>query len=132
MYYTLASELNVAANLLFMENDVYDYKLDYEMTIIGYYNKHNKKNRYNLALLSMSVMYHGYEIDNVLSNYKFYAAAMQPQSTMLPSMVSNLQCIGQDVVVPLYGVRVLFQISRSLHYYGKTPFHHERQYSISE
>jgi tetratricopeptide (TPR) repeat protein len=92
MYYTLASELNVAKNLLFMENDVYDYKLDYEMTIIGYYSRHNKKNRYDLALLSMSVMYHGYEIDNVLSNYKFYAAAMQPQSTMLPSMVENLQC----------------------------------------
>jgi tetratricopeptide (TPR) repeat protein len=99
MYYTLASELNVAKNLLFMENDVYDYKLDYEMTIIGYYSKHNKKNRYDLALLCMSVMYHGYQIDNVLSNYKFYAAALQPYSTMLPSMVKNLQCVGQDVVV---------------------------------
>jgi tetratricopeptide (TPR) repeat protein len=98
MYYTLASEVTVASNLLFMENDVYDYKLDYEMTVVGYYSKHNKKNRYDLALLSMSVMYHGYEIDNVLSNYKFYAAAMQPQNSMLPSVVSSLQCIGQDVV----------------------------------
>lgn len=58
---------------LFLQNDVYDYKIDYEYTIVGYY--HNPDN-IDLAALSMQVMsVQSIEesiLKNVLSNYKFY------------------------------------------------------------
>jgi tetratricopeptide (TPR) repeat protein len=59
---------------LFVQNDVYDYKIDYEYTISGYYCNPNKM---DIAALSMRVLGtptvdHGI-IKNVLSNYKFYA-----------------------------------------------------------
>jgi tetratricopeptide (TPR) repeat protein len=59
---------------LFLEKDVYNYKLDYELSIVGYY--HNVDN-YDLARCCMNLMaYHNIEhwiFNNVLSNYKFYA-----------------------------------------------------------
>jgi tetratricopeptide (TPR) repeat protein len=58
---------------LFLQNDVYDYKIDYEYTIVGYY--HNPDN-IDLAALSMRVIsVQSIEesiLKNVLSNYKFY------------------------------------------------------------
>jgi hypothetical protein len=59
---------------LFVQNDVYDYKIDYEYTISGYYCNPDKT---DIAALCMRVMAvetvdHGV-IQNVLSNYKFYA-----------------------------------------------------------
>lgn len=59
---------------LFVQNDVYDYKIDYEYTISGYYCNPDKL---DIAKLSMRVLTtptidHGI-IQNVLSNYKFYA-----------------------------------------------------------
>lgn len=58
---------------LFLQNDVYDYKIDYEYSIVGYY--HNPDN-IDLASLSMTVMraknIEDAILKNVLSNYKFY------------------------------------------------------------
>jgi hypothetical protein len=96
MYYGLASEVVVSPNLLFMENDVYDFKLDYEMTVIGYYSNKKYNSKYDLNALSMSVLSHGYEIDNVLSNYKFYAIAIRSRSTLLQSTTKNLRNIGKN------------------------------------
>jgi len=59
---------------LFLEKDVYNYKLDYELSIIGYY--HNVDN-YDLVRCCMNLMaYHNIEpwiFNNVFSNYKFYS-----------------------------------------------------------
>ena len=59
---------------LFLEKDVYNYKLDYELSIIGYY--HNVDN-YDLVRCSMNLMaFYNIEpwiFNNVLSNYKFYS-----------------------------------------------------------
>ena len=59
---------------LFVQNDVYDFKIDYEYTISGYYCNPEAM---DIAALSMRVLGtptvdHGI-IQNVLSNYKFYA-----------------------------------------------------------
>jgi len=67
-------ELHPSPDYLFMYKDVYDYKLDYEMSIIGYYCNLDK---HDLGKISMGVLAkHNVEtsiLKNVLSNYKFYS-----------------------------------------------------------
>ena len=64
-------------DFLFMERDVYDFKLDYEMTVIGYYCN---LDRYDLPKLCVQVMCHPgldeWLARNILSNYKFYASKL--------------------------------------------------------
>jgi len=68
---------NRKLDYLFMQKDVYDYKLDYELSIIGYYCNTDK---YDLEKISMSVLKYPYLDEsicrNVLSNYKFYAPSI--------------------------------------------------------
>ena len=70
---------------LFLQNDIYDYKLDYEYTISGYYYNPDK---IDLAALSMDVLCAKNIEDgimrNVLSNYKFY-------SEPLPGKTLNIE-----------------------------------------
>jgi len=58
---------------LFMQKDVYDFKLDYELSILGYYVNID---RHDLAAVSMKVLADRNVTDatmtNVLANYKFY------------------------------------------------------------
>jgi len=75
-YYNLAKyERNRKTEFdnLFLEKDIYDYKLDYELSIIGYYCNWDN---YDLAKVSMNILSNTTTIDyifkNVLSNYKFY------------------------------------------------------------
>jgi len=59
---------------LFLKRDVYDYLIDYEYTIFGYYCA---VDRAELAVISMRILSHNGLPDSirktVLSNYKFYA-----------------------------------------------------------
>lgn len=75
-YYELAQEIlksTTHRDFLFHEKDIYDVKLDYEMTVIGdHCNVHN----FNLPAICMSVLANRFNVDNVMSNYKFYAPAM--------------------------------------------------------
>jgi glycosyltransferase involved in cell wall biosynthesis len=59
---------------LFVQNDVYDYKIDYEYTISGYYCNPDKMDIAKLCMqvLGTPTVDHGI-MKNVLSNYKFYA-----------------------------------------------------------
>ena len=73
---------------LFVQNDVYDYKIDYEYTISGYYCN---PEAIDIAALCMRVLAtptvdHSI-IKNVLSNYKFYA--------------EKLALIGRQLTVPI-------------------------------
>jgi tetratricopeptide (TPR) repeat protein len=77
IFYDIANESRTKykeRDYLFMQKDIYDYKLDYELSIIGYY--HNPE-KLKLDVLSMGIMaYPHIEHDiarNVLSNYKFYS-----------------------------------------------------------
>jgi tetratricopeptide (TPR) repeat protein len=61
---------------LFLQKDVYDYKIDYEYTIFGYY-----ENKYNIDIrdVCMKVLNNNipkHTTDNILSNYKFYSRTL--------------------------------------------------------
>jgi tetratricopeptide (TPR) repeat protein len=59
---------------LFLQKDIYDYKLEYELSIIGYYCNWDN---YDLNKISMNLLAfptaEEYMLKNVLSNYKFYS-----------------------------------------------------------
>lgn len=63
---------------LFMQNDVYDWKLDYEFSITGYYWNPDK---IDMSALCMKVIsapsVEDSVLKNVLSNYKFYAPRLE-------------------------------------------------------
>lgn len=76
MFYRIADKIrkeNPDTDHLFMENDIYNFKLDYELSIIGYYCNPDK---YDMVKCCMDLLAHPYGpvhlTTNVLSNYKFY------------------------------------------------------------
>jgi tetratricopeptide (TPR) repeat protein len=78
LYYMMAQKSNemwgASSDYLFLQKDVYDYKLDYELSIVGYYvNDFN----HDLMKTCMNVLKYEHLPDhtatNVLSNYKFYS-----------------------------------------------------------
>ena len=66
-------------DFLFLEKDIYDYKLDYEMSIIGYYHNPDKIDMVKgcMKLLMLDNWTNG----SVMSNYKFYAPTVQGKRT---------------------------------------------------
>jgi len=60
-------------DFLFLQKDVYDYKLDYELSIIGYYVNYRN---YSMIDTSMKVLLYphlpDFTYNNIFSNYKFY------------------------------------------------------------
>lgn len=79
-YYLLADKSRTTypgRDYLFTEKDTYEYKLDFELTIIGYYT--NPEN-YDIPKCCMTVVAHPnideMAVKNVLSNYKFYSSAL--------------------------------------------------------
>ena len=85
---------------LFLQKDVYDYKIDYELSIIGYYC--NYKN-YDLEKISLKVLNYPY-IDegiarNVLSNYKFYSKSIcdKTENKLLQQNLEVLDSIGMSI-----------------------------------
>ena len=79
---------------LFVFDDVYEYKLDYEFTIIGHYVAHTE----NLRLKCMSVLSHPNTPDyiglSILSNYKFYDNVLCYTSTLPVANLDILNGIG--------------------------------------
>lgn len=81
MFYKIAREKRSGIknwDFLFLEKDIYDFKLDYELSILGYYvNPDN----YDLIRCSMDLL--NYPIiepniyKNVISNYKFYVPKIE-------------------------------------------------------
>ena len=76
-YYLFAKRIldkNGASNdFLFLEKDIYEYKLDYEFSIFGYYENPEFVSLKNLSmkLLACSIIEDSIS-RNILSNYKFY------------------------------------------------------------
>ena len=87
---------------LFLEKDIYEYKLDYELSIIGYYC--NYKN-YDLIKTCMKVLNYPH-IDffserNTLSNYKFYSKKLKNYASNMTKYDSNfelLKNIGKELI----------------------------------
>jgi tetratricopeptide (TPR) repeat protein len=87
---------------LFMQKDVYDYKLDYELSIIGYYSNTDK---YALEKVSMQVLKYPYLDDsicrNVLSNYKFYAPSISSWDNGKMSHFTKIaKTVGKELMKP--------------------------------
>jgi hypothetical protein len=85
---------------LFLQKDVYDYKIDYELSIIGYYC--NYKN-YDLEKTCLKVLNYPHVEEgiarNVLSNYKFYAKALcqKTENKLLEQNLKVLDSIGMSI-----------------------------------
>jgi tetratricopeptide (TPR) repeat protein len=88
LYYTIAdksrAKWGASSEYLFLQKDIYDYKLDYEMTIVGYYANDDG---YDLNKLNMKVISDPHIDDgtsrNVLTNYKFYSKKIVEQNQPL-------------------------------------------------
>ena len=103
MFYIMALKqilLNPNKDYLFLQRDVYDYKLDYEFSIIGYYcNVDN----YDMTKICTKVL-NCHTADqnvtkNVMSNYKFYAKKLINYGREFPSKaLIALQNIGKVLV----------------------------------
>lgn len=68
---------------LFTQKDIYDYKMDYEMTILGYYCN---TDGYDLQTICMDVLIYP-TLDesilrNILSNYKFYTRGLVKEASV--------------------------------------------------
>jgi tetratricopeptide (TPR) repeat protein len=86
---------------LFLEKDIYDFKLDYEFTIIAYYR--NTGNR-DVLKSCMKVLAHPNADDgtnrNILSNYKFYTKRLKDFETKgYESRLNVLKKIGNDISI---------------------------------
>ena len=84
---------------LFLQKDIYDYKLDYELSIIGYYCNRDK---HNLAKVSMKVLASACKNDqNILSNYKFYTDKLSKYAIPIDATTQKKLCdIGKEMNIP--------------------------------
>ena len=84
---------------LFLEKDIYEFKLDYEFTILAYYR--NTQNK-DITKSCMKVLAHPMADEsicrNVLSNYKFYVKSLKEMENPIPANnLQVLQNIGKSV-----------------------------------
>lgn len=86
---------------LFMQNDVYDWKLDYEFSITGYYWNPDK---HDLSAISMRVLcaptVENSIMKNVLSNYKFYAPKLVKDTFKID--IGSLEPLGFNASTPSF------------------------------
>ena len=101
-FYILADnerKKNTHNDYLFLQKDVYAYKLDYELSIIGYYSNFNN---YNLKKCSMKVLnYQHVEesiVTNVLNNYKFYSNELSKHNILSDQNKTLLKSIGNSLI----------------------------------
>ena len=103
MYYIMALKqtlLNPNPDYLFLQRDVYDYKLDYEFSIIGYYCNVDNYDMTRICTKVFNCKNTEWNIvRNVMSNYKFYSKKLCDFKTILPAKMSvALDNIGKDLV----------------------------------
>jgi len=82
---------------LFLQNDVYSYKIDYEQSVNGYYvNPYNKDMRNSCIKVLNNKIAPKHISDNVLSNYKFYSRTLTSKP-LLSNNLEILNSIGKDI-----------------------------------
>ena len=83
-------------NQLFFKKDIYDYKIDYEFSITGFYS-----NQQNIDMIKVFMRVLKYPLENnirnnVLSNYKFYVKSLsdmkQPETENVKT-IHNISCM---------------------------------------
>jgi len=99
MFYTLAkSILNKNLNwhdYLFLQNDVYTYKLEYEFSILAAYVGINNINKQVVTVLNNAIDYR--LISNLLSNMKFYKDILTPTIKIQKTFSLNHQIDNEDI-----------------------------------
>ena len=104
-YYMFADRVRkqhgMSNDFLFLEKDVYEYKLDYELTIIGYYENPDSHNLKNISMRLLKCPFIDGQISrNILSNYKFYVEkAGNYKKHMDYSFVELISRIGKSVTI---------------------------------
>uniref|UniRef100_A0A6C0DLJ9 Glycosyltransferase 2-like domain-containing protein n=1 Tax=viral metagenome TaxID=1070528 RepID=A0A6C0DLJ9_9ZZZZ len=100
-YYEMADYIrknHTSSDHLFLQKDIYDYKLDYEFSIIGYYcNRHS----HNIHSSCMKVLENPNvdesTLKNVLSNYKFYTEDIHKFAIAKGENIRLLENIGESL-----------------------------------
>jgi len=89
MFYLMADRMrktHLERDYLFMQRDIYDYKIDFELSIIAYYVN---LDHYNLNIVNMRVLsdphVENWILNNVMSNYKFTVDKARDHQTELYS-----------------------------------------------
>jgi tetratricopeptide (TPR) repeat protein len=108
-FYLLANKSRTtypSRDYLFTDKDAYEYKLDYELSIIGYYTNPEK---YDIPKCCMSLVNHPNidesSIKNIISNYKFYSHALSNKSVDSSILdLSPLYKIGSSLLDELQGL----------------------------
>ena len=103
MFYSMALKqtlLNPNPDYLFLQRDVYDYKLDYEFSIFGYYCNVDNFDLTRICMKVLSCKSVEQNIArNVLSNYKFYAKKLAEKKDFFPDAgLAALKDIGKELV----------------------------------
>jgi hypothetical protein len=79
---------------LFTELDIYNFKLDYELSVIGYYCNGYNDRKYDMKNTCMKVLTNSSLDDdhckNILSNYKFYTVSLLDSAISIDSKNQNL------------------------------------------
>jgi tetratricopeptide (TPR) repeat protein len=122
-FYVLANEIRskkTKYDNLFLQKDIYDYKLDYELSIIGYYCNWEK---YDIPKISMKVMACSTVTDEIikstLNNYKFYTGSLSIQPNSSESIADKeMNPNLHQFITALYNIGE--NIDRSI-FYSSTP-----------
>jgi tetratricopeptide (TPR) repeat protein len=90
------------SDYLFLERDVYDYRIDYEFSILGYYVNENQSITNKLIHSCMHVLNYSHldesTHNNVMNNYKFYANGIVSNSKNTNTWRELLSNIGIDLI----------------------------------
>ena len=122
LYYIMAQKSieiwGASSEYLFLQKDVYDYKLDYEFSIFGYYvtdflaSITNNDNKHGLIQACMNVLKYPHLPDstatNVLSNYKFYSKRITQlqSSTLTPQQQKTIESATESLAITADGTFV--------------------------
>ena len=103
MFYIMALKqviLNPNPDYLFLQRDVYDYKLDYEFSIIGYYCNIDNYDMTRICTKVLNCKTTEWNIvRNVMSNYKFYSKKLKDYKTDFPEELNNILLnVGKELV----------------------------------
>ena len=94
---TYKTDLN-NSDALFLEKDIYDYKLDYELTIIGFYVDLKEADMTNHCMQILNVPTIPYShSQNILSNYKYYSLNINTLHNATWTNMSILTKIGKSI-----------------------------------
>jgi tetratricopeptide (TPR) repeat protein len=115
IFYEVADKVrleNPPLNHLFLENDIYEHKLDYEIFIIGYYTNMNKHAMINMCMSLLNKRnIHTSIYNNIMLNYKHYCPLLTKHdvsnddlSDVNKSLINELRCIGNTSMGEISGM----------------------------